>query len=51
MPTAMRAPMAGPARYAHHAVQSPSTRAGPSDLTGFIEAPLTGAPHSPARMM
>ena len=47
----MTAPMAGPARYTHQAVQSPSTRAGPSDRTGFIEAPLTGPPHSPASAM
>ena len=44
----MAAPATGPARYAHHEVQSPFTRAGPSDRAGFIDAPLTGDPHSPA---
>ena len=38
----MAPPAAGPTRYAHHEVQSPSTRAGPSDRAGFIDAPLTG---------
>ena len=51
MPTAITAPTVGPTRYAHHEVQSLSTRAGPSDRTGFIEAPLTGAPQSPANAM
>src|SRR4029079_1445688 len=51
MPTAIRPPATGPARYAHHAVQSPFTKTGPSDRAGFIDAPLTGDPHSPARAM
>jgi hypothetical protein len=46
MPTAMAPPAIGPARYAHHEVQSPFTRAGPSDRAGFIDAPLTGLPRS-----
>jgi len=37
--------------YAHHDVQLPITRAGPSDRAGFIEAPLTGAPNKPASAM
>ena len=49
--TAMRPPASGPTRYAHHEVQSPSTSAGPSDRAGFIDAPLTGDPHSPASAM
>jgi len=51
IPTAMAPPTKGPIRYAHHEVQSFSTRAGPSDRAGFIDAPLTGEPHSPARAM
>ena len=51
MPTAMAPPAIGPTRYAHHEVQSPFTRAGPSDRAGFIDAPLTGEPHSPASAM
>ena len=51
MPTAIAAPATGPTRYAHHDVQSPNTRAGPSERAGFIDAPLTGAPHSPASAM
>ena len=46
MPTAIAAPATGPTRYAHHDVQSPSTRAGPSERAGFIDAPLTGAPYN-----
>ena len=33
------------------AVQSPLTSAGPNERAGFIEAPLTGAAHSPASAM
>jgi hypothetical protein len=29
----------------------PSTRSGPKDLAGFIDAPLIGLDHRPARMM
>jgi hypothetical protein len=32
----------GPTQYAHHAVQSLLTRAGPNDRAGFIEAPAIG---------
>jgi hypothetical protein len=42
-------PTAGPARYAHHEVQSLSTRTTPSDRAGFTEAPLTGAPPQPGK--
>src|SRR3954464_4079932 len=51
MPTAIAAPATGPTRYAHHDVQSPNTRAGPSERAGVIDAPLTGAPPTPARGM
>src|SRR5215471_14618831 len=51
MPTAMAPPATGPTRYAHHDVQSPLTSAGPSERAGFIDAPLTGEPHSPAKAM
>ena len=51
MPTAITAPASGPARYAHHAVQSPGTRSGPSDRAGFIDAPLGGPAQSPASAM
>src|ERR1035441_3223654 len=50
-PTAIAAPISGPATYAQNAVQSPATRAGPNERAGFIEVPLTGAAHSPARAM
>src|SRR5947209_7353636 len=42
-PTAIVAPISGPATYAQKAVQSPETSAGPNERAGFIEVPLTGA--------
>ena len=39
------------ATYTQYAVQSPLTNAGPNERAGFIEAPLTGAAHRPARAM
>src|SRR6185437_16874843 len=46
MPTAIRPPATGPARYAHHAVQSPLTRTGPQSRAHH--PPLTGRPQHPA---
>ena len=51
IPTAMAPPAIGPAKYTHHDVQSLKTRAGPSERAGFMDAPLTGAAHSPASAM
>lgn len=51
IPTAMTAPARGPATYAHQSVRSPPTSAGPSERAGFIDAPVTGAAHKPARLM
>ena len=47
----MIAPMSGPATYTQKELQSPLTSAGPNERAGFIEVPLTGAAHSPARAM
>ena len=49
--SATTAPISGPARYAHQAVQSPSTMAGPRKRAGFMDAPLTGPPIRPASAM
>src|SRR6185437_1838993 len=45
------APNNGPAMYSHVVLRSPRTRSGANERTGFIEAPLTGAAHSPASAM
>ncbi|HEV7174102.1 MAG TPA: hypothetical protein VGN29_01345 [Solirubrobacteraceae bacterium] len=50
-PTAIAAPISGPATYTQYELQSPLTSAGPNEHAGFIEVPVTGADHRPVSVI